>query len=706
MPSPAIPRSTSDPYLSSALKTRVPPSNRSTCSTSRSKKSVYWFNWSNAKLGHLISIGRNSFDSSSSKHSDLTEESLEAHNRRQLQEAAVFDNSNVDDKNAKCSPYYKGLTDYSLIISREKHQYLPPSPGRESHATTIASSSSSISSFMFIKIQEWSACFSSFKSSSKDKQNQALLIALAPAPVQVQVTSPVSAPPVLVPCFAPPGPAGVNTITTEQGNPQYSSLPVESSTGRMPMKRKETDKDVSSVIIEEEKPLRERVSIAESKSPFATATSAQSVVRTETASISNVDEKNEIEMIDANKFTWADKYRPETLKDFICNRTTAAKMQGLIKETDRNHFIFEGHPGVGKRTMIRAMIEEAYQPDRIREDSKKFNLQEESVGSIDVKIKVSSHHIEVNLSDLKGYEKHVVVELIKQTDDRKSRNSLLRNDNCRAVVLYNADKLSADAVMYIKWLLERYKGSSKFFFCCSDDSKLQPLKELCTFVQLFLPSNQEIVEVLEYIAKQECLQLPRQFAERIAAESKNNLRQAIRSFEASWQQRSCSFTEDQEILTGWEDDIANIAKDMIQEQSPKQLYVIRGKLQSLIEHDVSPKFIFNALLVELKKHLDEFCQCQLDNLYKDYNRKDGNMLEGENQILLAHNRYEEAGKRFHDPSKKKFQKFMKIEGKLPNINYLTNFLFLGHFRQTNFTFFTFGRVHSKIYELVQVTYYH
>lgn len=31
-----------------------------------------------------------------------------------------------------------------------------------------------------------------------------------------------------------------------------------------------------------------------------------------------------------------------------------------------------------------------------------------------------------------------------------------------------------------------------FFFCCSDVSKLQPVKELCTFVQLHLPSNEEV----------------------------------------------------------------------------------------------------------------------------------------------------------------------------------------------------------------------
>lgn len=33
---------------------------------------------------------------------------------------------------------------------------------------------------------------------------------------------------------------------------------------------------------------------------------------------------------------------------------------------------------------------------------------------------------------------------------------------------------------------------------------------------------------------------------------------------------SYPFEEDQEIRTGWEDDIAKIAKNIIEEQSPKQ----------------------------------------------------------------------------------------------------------------------------------------
>jgi DNA polymerase III delta prime subunit len=61
-----------------------------------------------------------------------------------------------------------------------------------------------------------------------------------------------------------------------------------------------------------------------------------------------------------------------------------------------------------------------------------------------------------------------------------------------AIILYEVDKLSTDALLYMGWLLERYKGCNKVFFCCSDVTKLQPIKAICTVVKLLPPTNEEV----------------------------------------------------------------------------------------------------------------------------------------------------------------------------------------------------------------------
>ncbi|KAK6251596.1 hypothetical protein SCA6_005601 [Theobroma cacao] len=116
---------------------------------------------------------------------------------------------------------------------------------------------------------------------------------------------------------------------------------------------------------------------------------------------------------------------------------------------------------------------------------------------------------------------------------------------------------------------------------------------------------------------------------------------------------SCSypFKEDQVILTGWEDDIANIAKNIVEERSPKQLYIIRGKLQILIEHDVSPDFIFKSLVEEVKKHMHENLHTQVDGLYDEYNRDDESMIESEDEMSI----------KVIQPVRKNMRIFLRIE---------------------------------------------
>ena len=146
-------------------------------------------------------------------------------------------------------------------------------------------------------------------------------------------------------------------------------------------------------------------------------------------------------------------------------------------------------------------------------------MQGEAVKSIQVNVKQSLQHVEVNLSELKGYEKHVIVELMEEKSTRLPNNVLpCTIANCRgnfspleiiyavsfkisyiyvcffsaAIILYEADKLSTDALLYNKWLLERYRGCNKVFFCCNDVSKLQPIKPLCRVVKLLPPSKEEV----------------------------------------------------------------------------------------------------------------------------------------------------------------------------------------------------------------------
>ncbi|GLJ39410.1 hypothetical protein SUGI_0804900 [Cryptomeria japonica] len=251
----------------------------------------------------------------------------------------------------------------------------------------------------------------------------------------------------------------------------------------------------------------------------------------ELAEPKNPDQGQEMDV----QFLWAEKWCPKRLTDFICNKQQALDLQFLVALGHCPHMIFEGPPGAGKSSLIRAMIGDIFHSNdnQIREGKITIHLKENLVTRMVVPIKASSKHIELNLNGLGGYEMNVVDLLLKEHNSKIIANSSVDRTDCKVMVLDGADILSNEAQHYIRWLMERYQDSCKLIFCCSNANKLQIIKSLCKVVKVKNPSIEQIVQVLEDIADKEGSDLPTPFIRQIAENSDKNLHQAIRSLEAT-----------------------------------------------------------------------------------------------------------------------------------------------------------------------------
>jgi replication factor C subunit 3/5 len=82
------------------------------------------------------------------------------------------------------------------------------------------------------------------------------------------------------------------------------------------------------------------------------------------------------------------------------------------------------------------------------------------------------------------------------------------------------------------------------------------------------------------------------------------MRRALLSLEAC-KVAQYPFKDDQAIqTTDWELYIAQIAREAMSDQSPKQLFVIRGRLYELLVNAISPELILRRLAQELQGKLD------------------------------------------------------------------------------------------------------
>jgi replication factor C subunit 3/5 len=140
---------------------------------------------------------------------------------------------------------------------------------------------------------------------------------------------------------------------------------------------------------------------------------------------------------------------------------------------------------------------------------------------------------------------------------------------------------------------------------------------LCKTLALNLVYNLQMTKVLKFVAKKEKINLPEETANSIILEAKGNMRKALLVFEALRMQRyvfrcgrqdillmaaanSPDMSSDIEIAKpDWETYCGKIADLIVQEQSPKRLLEIRGKIYELLSHCIPPTVILKVSRIEL-----------------------------------------------------------------------------------------------------------
>lgn len=304
---------------------------------------------------------------------------------------------------------------------------------------------------------------------------------------------------------------------------------------------------------------------------------------------------------------WVDKYRPRSLDKISVHREIANNLKNLVSEHDCPHLLFYGPSGAGKKTLIMALLKQIFGPgaEKVKVENKPWKI-EAGTRNIDVELTTvsSNHHVELNPSDAGFQDRYVVQEIIKEM--AKSRPIDVNGTKCfKVLVLNEVDKLSKEAQHSLRRTMELYSGACRIILCCDSVSKvLEAVRSRCLNIRVNSPSKDQIVEVLEYIAKKEGLQLPLGFTGRIAQQSNRNLRRAILCFETCKVQQY-PFTNNQPVQTlDWEQYISEIASDIVNEQSPKRLYMVRGKIYELLVNCIPPVVVLKRLLFELMKKLD------------------------------------------------------------------------------------------------------
>ncbi|XP_011011739.1 PREDICTED: uncharacterized protein LOC105116208 [Populus euphratica] len=290
---------------------------------------------------------------------------------------------------------------------------------------------------------------------------------------------------------------------------------------------------------------------------------------------------------------WADKHQPDSFNGFTCHKHEAQILSQLVSHDRIPHILLKGPPGSGKKALALALIGEIF-------GDACWNEQR-ATAQVAISMASSAHHVEINVNSEQN-AKYALMGLVKEISNTYAINPEVREANFKpdykVLILYEVDKAPENIQHLIKWIMDCYTDSCKLILCCEDDSDiLETVKNSCKVLQVDAPVTHEIMEVLIQIARKEEFDLPMNFASKIAAKSKQNLRKAIMALEAC-KAHNYPFSDDQPIPFGWEEVLVELATEILNDPSPNKIFSVRGKFQKLLVDFVHPKLIL-LKLVEL-----------------------------------------------------------------------------------------------------------
>jgi len=295
---------------------------------------------------------------------------------------------------------------------------------------------------------------------------------------------------------------------------------------------------------------------------------------------------------------WCDKYRPQKFSELDFGQKQSSQLQRMVKEGDFPHLLIWGSNGAGKKTRINCILRELYGSGASKLRLERHEFETNSKKKIEIHSCASNYHIEICPADAGIHDRIVIQELVKQVAGTGQFNAE-KQKQFKVIVITEANRLSKDAQHALRRTMEKFTAYCRLILLSESISKLIPaLRSRCLGIRIEAPTEDVIRNVINQTCNQETFEMSDEQVDRITKLSGRNLRKALLLSEVC---KVKGITNGNPPEYDWEVYLNETARLILDQQTPNQVLVVRGRLYELLVRLIPTNVIFQRLFEQLNK---------------------------------------------------------------------------------------------------------
>ena len=271
------------------------------------------------------------------------------------------------------------------------------------------------------------------------------------------------------------------------------------------------------------------------------------------------------------------------------------RLSSMARRGDIPHLLFHGPRGSGKMTLARALLEKMYGSGVNRVTCEKRVVAiGSSKQSIEIDVRVSNFHIEMEPSDAGRNDRYVVQHFIKEMANNVSIAAVLMDCDVRhkTIVLKGAGDITKQAQAGLRRTMETFSGSCRLILVSAFSSRvIEPLRSRCVLVRVPLPAAETLARAIAPLVMDSSTGGDEELVGRIVEKSGRSVSRAI--FMA--RRGSCD-------IMAWVEYVESICAGVFLEQSPRKVLDVRESLNELLSAGVPATLVLKTLMRCLVGH--------------------------------------------------------------------------------------------------------